>query len=151
MDSGWAVVIGAAIALIGSSVVPWVRENVRERTQAARTRRAEIADALTRVGGALGETARAVILKTPESMSTVASAWATLLELELLLDKSEGDIATIGREALQLVFSGDSRGAPAAYARAVAAWHRDGVTPAEALELFKSLILAPSPGPQVER
>ena len=26
MDSGWAVVLGAAIALIGSAVIPWIRE-----------------------------------------------------------------------------------------------------------------------------
>ncbi len=38
MDSGWAVVLGAVIALIGSSVVPWVRESLAERSQATRAR-----------------------------------------------------------------------------------------------------------------
>lgn len=42
MDSGWAVVLGAVIALAGSSVIPWIRESiaaVRLRAADARTRR----------------------------------------------------------------------------------------------------------------
>lgn len=32
MDSGWAVVMGAAIALVGSSIIPWIRDTAAERS-----------------------------------------------------------------------------------------------------------------------
>lgn len=41
MDNGWAVVLGAAIALIGSALIPWVREAMQaSRTEKARVDRA---------------------------------------------------------------------------------------------------------------
>jgi hypothetical protein len=36
MDSGTAVVYGAAIALVGSAVIPWIREEVQQRGQRRR-------------------------------------------------------------------------------------------------------------------
>lgn len=67
MDSGWAVILGAIIALTGSSLLPWWRETLAERRQsaadAARRRSDAIVELLARnagvsMSGALRDAAR---------------------------------------------------------------------------------------------
>lgn len=46
MDAGWAVVLGALIALTGSSIVPWLREGLAARTDETRRRRERVRNAV---------------------------------------------------------------------------------------------------------
>jgi len=57
MDSGWAVILGAVIALIGSSVVPWVRDALGDRrvqARAATGRRHDAVVSLLEANSSLG-------------------------------------------------------------------------------------------------
>lgn len=57
MDSGWAVILGAVIALIGSSVVPWIRdasEGRRAQARATTARRHDAVVSLLEANSALG-------------------------------------------------------------------------------------------------
>jgi hypothetical protein len=144
VDNGWAVVIGASIALIGSAVVPWVRESLQARGTAARKRESDIASALTKLGTTLGAASAAMVMQNEKGAYNIAMAWAVCLELELLLKPTEKDIATLGREAVRAVLAHDGRPSLAAYSEAAAAWHRDRMAPAAALELFRTT-LTPAP------
>lgn len=57
MDSGWAVILGALIALTGSALIPWLRESrtkAREREDQARDRKHDAIVELLAHNSALG-------------------------------------------------------------------------------------------------
>ena len=93
MDQGWAVVLGAVIALTGSSVLPWVREaatakGVRDRDRADRIRLAVI-DLLS------ANAAQAAALTTKEDGAFVTAVAdrgraAAALLIELPAEDREG-------------------------------------------------------------
>ena len=143
MDSGWAVVVGASIALVGSAVVPWVRESLTARSVATRKRQRDIAAALVKLGNAIGKMQSAILMKNASQVNDISTAWAVLLELELLLKTSEKDIAILGSECLSRALKGEA--ILPLYVDVVSSWQRDGVSPAEALARFKGRLKASSP------
>ncbi|WP_158207730.1 hypothetical protein [Clavibacter michiganensis] len=62
MDSGFAVIVGAALALVGSSVVPWIRESLQEKTRREREYAAELRTVTFAALEALGDS---VLIKQP--------------------------------------------------------------------------------------
>ncbi|KZE90629.1 hypothetical protein [Microbacterium sp. TNHR37B] len=49
MDQGWAVVLGAVVALTGSSLIPWARESFRDRAERKRQREVRLREAVVDV------------------------------------------------------------------------------------------------------
>lgn len=81
MNSAWAVVLGAAIALVGSSVIPWVRDAIdrrgAERTAAETVvRDATIAllAANSKLGFANGFEERAALVEATSDRATAAAS-----------------------------------------------------------------------------
>ena len=52
MDEGWAVILGATIALAGSSLIPWLRESLSARTTARAESSRQLTEALIELLGA---------------------------------------------------------------------------------------------------
>lgn len=87
MDSGWAVVLGAFIALTGSALIPWLRDSraeARARKERAETRRRDaVIDLIARNSGiaiAVTFTDQATLLRAFEARDEAATR--LLLEVE---------------------------------------------------------------------
>ncbi|KAA0960869.1 hypothetical protein FQ142_08285 [Microbacterium sp. ANT_H45B] len=133
MDQGWAVVLGAVIALTGSSLVPWVREaasakGARDRDRADRVRAAVI-DLL----GA--NAAQAAALAADEDASFVAAVAergraAAALLIELPADDRAGLAPAI--QAGSASGSADARYKLAALQHVLTAWTAGDLRSADA-------------------
>ncbi|WP_137750131.1 hypothetical protein [Microbacterium sp. SGAir0570] len=90
MDSGWAVVLGAVIALIGSSVVPWIRESLAERSRAKRAQEERRRTAMIDVIETTSAGAAALIMDDDPAFLAAYSA-RTAAVTRLMLECDEAD------------------------------------------------------------
>lgn len=101
MDQGWAVVVGAVIALVGAIGAPWLRDAVTRRRSMERERQELLRDAIA-------EHLDAVILAHGRSASAsertdlILRAHVAGVKLALLLNSKEVIIEQIGEEAIAL-------------------------------------------------
>lgn len=70
MDSGWAVVLGAVIALAGSAVIPWIRESRAERRRAKQLSADRLRDAIVELLAINAGMAMAVISTNTADLRT---------------------------------------------------------------------------------
>lgn len=109
MDSGWAVVLGAVIALVSSAVLPWIRESfAARREERARVARG-IEKGIIEVVEALMTISYARPLTTPEVAKADIKARGTVTAFELLLDVRSQSIATMLDQAFSDAASKDER------------------------------------------
>ncbi len=135
MDSGWALVIGAGIALIGSAVVPWIRESLQSRRREEGERRAELAIAITAVANHLSAVGKRVVRKKPWTNQRI-DAVASVLKLGLLLKPQEVAIERMTDAALLAVTKGKNRSV-GLYLQLMGKWYRGEIKPGAALEMYQ--------------
>ncbi|GAB6859090.1 hypothetical protein [Microbacterium xylanilyticum] len=61
MDSGWAVVLGAVIALAGSAIIPWIREGTEAQRARAEAQKEGLQSAIVELLSVNAEMAVAVV------------------------------------------------------------------------------------------
>lgn len=166
MDSGWAVVIGAAIALIASVATPWLKDSLDRKHRDAVLRKAALAGALQRISKAAPRLAQAVLVNRSlrdimPSASASASATAAemvslepateiaraqaelgdaIFELALLLPSSDAAIELMARslsEAMHERHFGIELGA---FSSASARWFRGEISAPQALSEYERTV-----------
>lgn len=127
MNSGWAVVLGAVIALMGSAIIPWIRDSrtaARRRREDAETRRntaivdliaansalafANVFQDKERVTGAYEERSRAAAALVLEAGSADREDLAVLLDAAapIRTDKRAAEVTPrVGMLAFQLTLT----------------------------------------------
>ena len=135
MDSGWAVVLGAVIALVGSAVLPWAREWFTDgRAERRRVEQAKAA-AIKDVVHALTKLATVLPSSDGETREQLeGAAQDAMTSLELLLALREQPVAAMLEAAFSDACSSDMRLRPIAKAAVpplLGAWFRGGFSPLE--------------------
>lgn len=101
MDGGWAVVLGAVIALTGSALIPWVREAISaRRAEKARVDRA-LERSIREVVHVLATISHSRPLSMPEIGKLDVEARDAVTAFDLLLDGRSQPVSV----ALDLAFS----------------------------------------------
>ncbi|KQR39204.1 hypothetical protein [Microbacterium sp. Leaf159] len=97
MDSGIAVIVGALIALTGSSVVPWVRESLKARQDQQRDRRQRLRESVVHVLAANQMVGVALHLKIADRVvASLQERSTATAELLVTVAKDErGDISRV--------------------------------------------------------
>jgi hypothetical protein len=109
MDSGLAVIIGAAIALVSSSVIPWIRESVTKRAQSELEYRAALRDAMRASMRALSEMSHS--RKEGMTREEMVSHRERLLELALVVRGDDRPVSLlVDRVASDFVEDDDTVG-----------------------------------------
>lgn len=96
MDSGAAVVVGALIALAGSSLIPWLRDSLRARADRADARANRIRDAVTDLIAATGAQAAALTLANDKDLHKAFEA-RTRATARLLLETPADEREALSR------------------------------------------------------
>jgi len=138
MDEGWAVVLGAVIALTGSALVPWVRDALNARATHRRELQERIRAAVIDLLGANAAQAAAMIADDDGAFYTALESRgraAAALLLELPADERRGIAATIA-----LGSPGRSNGRVSALAlqHALTAWASGDVSAADSEQVYRS-------------
>lgn len=138
MDQGWAVVLGAVIALTGSALVPWIREAVTAKGMRDRARhervRAAVIDLLS------ANAAQAAALTTDEDGAFItavadrARAAASLL-IELPAEDRKGLAPAIRAGSATTT---DPRQTLAALEHVLTAWTAGDIRSAEAESAYRA-------------
>lgn len=97
LDSGWALVIGAVIALIGSVAAPWIRDVVERHHQTRLDYREQTRDTLIDYQAALVSLIRAV-MGGADMLDAMQSMHLSAARLELALRKEDRYIAQMAIE-----------------------------------------------------
>lgn len=84
MDSGWAVVLGAVIALTGSAIVPWIREALSDRRRRAADARERLVVAIVDLVGVNSRMATAILSESKEAVSAAVESRQRAAALLLL-------------------------------------------------------------------
>lgn len=114
MDSGLAVVLGAVIALAGSSLIPWLRESLSERRTREERRRQERDDALVELLAKNAHFGMATALSEKEVISAAFEARSRAATRLLLLSDDVAErrtLAALLNKSLPLSTKDDKRGA----------------------------------------
>ncbi|PRB09245.1 hypothetical protein CQ047_11240 [Microbacterium sp. MYb72] len=85
MDSGWAVILGAIIALVSSAVLPWIRDAVAARRADRIARKSALEASIRRVIHTVTTASFERPLSTPDRAKIEVGLQDTLTEFELLL------------------------------------------------------------------
>jgi len=153
MDSGWAAVIGAGIALLGSVFAPWLKDSLERRHLQHEGNRSAISKSLLRItaaapavalarleaahsdGAAQAEGVKAMVnfaLKQSESSEAV-------FELGLLLSARDTPLETMARSVLTAAASKDDFSVEViCFTQAAARWYRTELSAKEALSTFEA-------------
>lgn len=127
MDSGWAVVIGAAVTFLGSIVGPFLLDARKRNAEAEASRRDELSQLIPRLFR---------LYEQPLTVELIPEETSTLARLGLLLDKEDWPILSV----LTLVGTPPYR-APKHQAVAldmIGAWFRGSISSSEASERFQA-------------
>lgn len=146
MNSGWAVIAGAAIALIGSVATPWIREALeakRRRTEIiredARTRKRELGVAIHDFMEALVEQFASHNVTGADQVALSKRSLMTSLDLGLLLESPDMPIATVVASAAGTVATGNDAALKAvnSLTSVLSAWRRGQISAWEALDSYR--------------
>ena len=138
MDQGWAVVLGAVIALTGSALVPWIREAATARGVQNRARHDRVRAAVINLLAA--NAAQAASLATDDDAAFItavedrARAAAALL-IELPTEDREGLAPVIQEGSAAKV---DPRVKLAALQHVLTAWAAEDITSADAEHAYRT-------------
>lgn len=137
MDQGWAVVLGAVIALTGSALVPWIREavtakGVRDRERDERVRTAVI-DLLS------ANAAQAAALTTKEDGAFIAAvADRARAAAALLIELPAEDRAGLAPAIKAGSAGSDARDVLAALQHVLTAWTAGDLASADAESAYRT-------------
>jgi hypothetical protein len=134
MDSGWAVVLGAAIALVGSAIVPWIREAVTERARSTAASRHELADA---IHGVIEQ--GAALFAYDDPAIRLANSELAVARFTMLITVEKKDIATLVQVAINEIQMPHGSHRAAAYVALSAIlpdWFRGELSAPEALARY---------------
>lgn len=160
MDSGWAVIVGASIALVGSVLAPWIRDATERRHLSEQATRQSIAESLRRISIAMPELARASEelrwiegegehdASSPVFISIIRRLGAASTEMEqaafelgLLLDNSDREIEILTRKTAHAIREPAYGPAMGAYSVGVSRWYRREISASSALKQYDSTMM----------
>lgn len=133
MDSGWAVVIGAVVAFVGTVVGPVILDSRTRRSERENARRTEIA--------ALIPELIELLWMLPKEAAHRGEA-GKLMRLSVLLNADEAPIARIfvGAATPPNRTHSPSQGA---LSEVIPDWFRGAITPRQAAERFAAVAIPP--------
>ena len=137
MDSGWAVVLGAAIALVGSAIVPWARDAVTDR----RTRELDRQKALANASEEVVRLAawRFEPIANLNWQHETSKRGLALTRLGLLLNRGEVEIQELVERAFTSLAGEDGQFRAGVYLRMASRlreWHRGEISARDAWDTF---------------
>jgi hypothetical protein len=147
MDSAWAVIVGAAIALLGSVVTPWIREAVEGKRRRAeivredeRVRKHELGVAIHNFMEALVDEFAGREINSLDQVALSKRSLMTTLDLGLLLESPDMPIATVAASAAGMVAMGNdvSLTAVNSLTSVLSAWRRGQISAWEALDAYRA-------------
>ena len=147
MNSAWAVIVGAAIALVGSVATPWIREAVegnRRRAEIvredARVRKQELGVAIHNFMEALVEQFAGHEREGVDQVALSKRSLMTSLDLGLLLESPDMPIATVVASAAGTVATGNDAALKAvnSLTSVLSAWRRGQISAWEALDSYRA-------------
>lgn len=121
MDSGWAVVLGATIALVGSAIVPWIREATGRRTSQNSARRNSLQKLIPRILELITQHIENVHMKM-WAQNLAAKETRAMVQLSLLLRPDEWKVAAILMQASMHADKDDAARFLGAATAAMSAW-----------------------------
>jgi hypothetical protein len=143
MDSGWAIVIGAGIALFGSAIVPWVKETIQ-------TERREEAERRVAQGSAIAALADEIAALTDRvvneklAVRQKSRAFIAAHKVGLLLRPADAPIERMAETAIDAI-GGSKMSSLGPYLRLMSAWHRGEITAAAAQREYQEQLDAKNP------
>jgi hypothetical protein len=154
MDSGWAIVIGAAIALLGSVFAPWLKDTIDRRNRQLESNRSAVAASLQLIATATPAAALARLemlrndLDGERQATTHAAARLqitklyeaqnSVFELGLLLTTKDAPIETMARMVVNAAQRDDFAVELHCFIRFAASWYRGDLSAEAALTLFRN-------------
>ncbi|NVN00775.1 hypothetical protein [Arthrobacter sp. SDTb3-6] len=146
MNSAWAIVVGAIIALVGSVVTPWIREALETKRRQAEidredvhVRKQETGVAIRNLMEAFMEQYTARGIPGYDAATLAKRSLMTTLDLGLLLVLSDLAIAPIVSSAGEVISTG-SPSAPKvidSLTSVLTAWRRGQISDWEALDAYR--------------
>jgi hypothetical protein len=140
MDSGVAVIVGAAIALISSSLIPWLRETVTQRGEREREYRLELREAAR---AAIDSISEAYILEGDDAASPerAISRKARIVNLGIVVRGEDAPLSVAVEDAAGVISMPDQLGRYAGYraiTEVVPKWFRGGCTSSELMAEYRA-------------
>jgi hypothetical protein len=134
MNSAWAIVIGAAIALVGSIGAPWVKEAVERKSRRAESRREQlrlaIEEFIEQVSSVVGDRAAGHLPSRTPALSTAT-------RIALLLDEKDAPVEQMLPVVVIAAKDGVHEAAAlGAFQAAVHPWFRGDISSKTALDAF---------------
>jgi hypothetical protein len=143
MDSGWAVVIGAVIALVASIVTPWIKDGLERKHREHSESRAAVASALRLVAnaGASYSTVMRGDGKHDEGVrrAAISALSVSVMELGLLLASKDAPIERMAREMIRAI-QANSAGSLGVFTIAAAEWYRGELSADAALASYREKV-----------
>ncbi|WP_414171837.1 hypothetical protein [Clavibacter tessellarius] len=141
MDSGLAVIVGAAIALVSSSLIPWLREAVTQRSEREREYRLELREAAR---AAIDSISEAYLLEGEDAASPerAISRKARIVNLGIVVRGEDAPLSVAVEDAAGLISMPDQLGRYAGYraiTEIVPKWFRGGCTSAELMDEYRTM------------
>ncbi len=146
MNSAWAIVVGAIIALTGSVATPWIREALETRRRQAeidredvRVRKQETGVAIRNLMEAFMDQYAAHGVPGYDAAALVKRSLMMTLDLGLLLDGLDLAIAPIVSSAGEVIATGSPSALKAinSLTSVLTAWRRGQVSGWEALDAYR--------------
>ncbi|QYF74140.1 hypothetical protein [Cryobacterium sp. PAMC25264] len=156
MDSSWAVVIGAGIALLGSVFAPWLKDSLERRHLQREGNRSAVSRSLLRITAAAPDVALARLQaansnttpKTEAVKSIVnlalkqSEASQAVFELGLLLSARDAPLETMARSVINAAAGKDDFSVEViCFTQTAARWYRMELSAKDALSSFKSDVI----------
>lgn len=150
MDSSWAVVIGAGIALVGSVLAPWIKDALDRSHRTRESNRAAVSASLLRIAASAPEcaVARIRLLRASDPSDRFGlsllltektlQADRAVFELGLLLTKKDGPMETMARLVVNAAEGDHPTIELVRFTQASARWYRGELGAKEALNDFQS-------------
>jgi hypothetical protein len=134
MNSAWAIVIGAAIALVGSIGAPWVKEAVERRSRRTESRREQLQVAIEEfvdhIGTIIGDRAAGVATSRSLALSTATRIALLLDEKDAVVDQMLPAVVIAATQGLH------ESAALGAFQASIHPWYRGDLSAQAALDMF---------------
>lgn len=139
MDSGWAIVVGACIALVGSIGAPWLREWASHRADEKRARQDDLRGYIVELIERLTDVLIAIRNGKPTGFAKAAAA-TTGTKIALLLTRHETAIERMIATTINQLSKEDPGKYISALQSQLHRWYRGEVTADDALLSFRTTL-----------
>jgi hypothetical protein len=148
MTDGWAVLLGAVIALVGSVVAPWIREALAAKRRRAEIERKDSRARKRELGVTIRELLDSLLELHVKGGSNKGEAFAArlkrvmmaALDFGLLLEQSDQAIVSIVSDANVAIMNSEDTAVSAltSLTSVLPAWRRGTITAWEALTRYRA-------------